>query len=140
MNKRKNEEAELIINAFKEKGSKSAEEIRPDALHERFLAGRRSERRKVIAVQIVMLLAFLGVWEAAGRLKWIDVLLFSYPSKIGLLLWNNMADGSLFPHVMVTVLETITGFVLGTVFGTAIAVLIWWSPFLPKCSTHTSSC
>ncbi|MCU6340216.1 ABC transporter permease subunit, partial [Enterobacter quasiroggenkampii] len=31
-----------------------------------------------------------------------------------------------------TVGETIVGFVLGTVFGTLLAVLIWWSEFLAR--------
>jgi len=104
----------------------------PSELHAAFMAARRREKRRVVATQVAILLVFLGLWEAAGRLKWIDVLLFSYPSKIGVLLWDNMADGSLFPHVGYTVYETIVGFVLGTLMGTAIAIAIWWSPFLSK--------
>ncbi|MNI28329.1 putative aliphatic sulfonates transport permease protein SsuC [compost metagenome] len=36
------------------------------------------------------------------------------------------------PHVGVTVWETIVGFLLGTLFGTALATLIWWSSFLSR--------
>ncbi|TMV51955.1 ABC transporter permease [Paenibacillus mesophilus] len=86
----------------------------------------------VAATQIALLVAFLALWEAAGRGKWIDVLLFSYPSKIAKLLIEKMADGSLMPHVWATVMETGAGFLLGTLFGTALATLIWWSPFLAR--------
>lgn len=104
----------------------------PEQLHKRFLLNRKSERRKVLLVQLLILFLFLGLWEVAGRLKWIDALLFSYPSKIGVLLWNNSMDGSIFPHIGMTIFETVIGFVLGTLSGTALAMLIWWSPFLSK--------
>ena len=75
---------------------------------------------------------FYPLWELASRLKWIDVLLFSYPTKVFHLLWEKLLDGTLLPHVAVTVEETIIGFFLGTIFGTALAVVIWWSPFLSR--------
>ncbi|MGG1514985.1 ABC transporter permease [Paenibacillus oryzisoli] len=86
----------------------------------------------VRVVQAAILLVFLLLWEAAARLKWIDVLLFSYPTKILRLLWDKLLDGTLLPHVGVTIEETLIGFVLGTLFGTLLAVLIWWSPFLSR--------
>lgn len=86
----------------------------------------------VAASQFALLLASLLVWETAGRRGWIDVLLFSYPSKIAALLSEKWMDGSLMPHVWATVLETAAGFLLGTLFGTALATLIWWSPFLSR--------
>ncbi|WP_225312708.1 ABC transporter permease [Paenibacillus sp. 32O-W] len=82
--------------------------------------------------QLAILAGGLILWEMAGRNKWIDVLLFSYPSKIIELLYSKLLDGSLLPHIGVTVLETLVGFILGTLVGTAIAILIWWSPFLQK--------
>lgn len=96
------------------------------------LARSRRTTAAVVAVQIVLLAAFVTMWEVAGRLKWIDVLLFSYPSKIVSLLAEKLADGSLLPHVWTTVLETAAGFMLGTLCGTLLATLIWWSPFLAR--------
>nr|WP_238178016.1 ABC transporter permease [Paenibacillus contaminans] len=89
-------------------------------------------RRLVLTAQLAILVLFLGLWEIAGRYKWIDVLLFSYPSKILNMLFEKLADGSVLPHIGVTVMETAIGFILGTVCGTGLAVLIWWSPFLQK--------
>lgn len=94
---------------------------------------RQSKRNRLIRfTQLLILIASFGLWEIAGRLKWIDVLLFSYPSKVFVLLAEKLADGSMLPHIGATVWETFVGFVLGTVCGTAIAVLIWWSPFLER--------
>lgn len=86
----------------------------------------------VVAAQFALLAAFFSLWELAGRYKWIDVLLFSYPSKIVRLLAEKWADGTLMPHVAVTVWETAAGFLLGTLCGTLLATLIWWSPFLAR--------
>ncbi|MCK9910534.1 ABC transporter permease subunit, partial [Microbacteriaceae bacterium K1510] len=41
-------------------------------------------------------------------------------------------DGSLLPHIGLTVFETVIGFILGTLLGTLIATAIWWSPFLSR--------
>ncbi|MEF3302951.1 ABC transporter permease [Paenibacillus sp. GYB003] len=100
-------------------------------LQEHRKAGRRLTA-SVSLTQLFLFVAFIALWETAGRLKWIDVLLFSYPSKIALLLAGKWADGSLLPHVWATVLETGAGFTLGTLLGTALATLIWWSPFLAR--------
>ncbi|WP_166241848.1 ABC transporter permease [Paenibacillus turpanensis] len=83
----------------------------------------------VMLTQALLLVGFVGIWEVAGRNKWIDVLLFSYPSKVIELLYSKLLDGTLLPHIGVTVLETCAGFLLGTLFGTAIAAFIWYSEF-----------
>ncbi|MFD0958919.1 ABC transporter permease [Paenibacillus chungangensis] len=82
--------------------------------------------------QLVLLLLFITLWEVAGRQRWIDPLLFSYPTKIYQQLYTSMADGSIWPHVAMTVVETVTGFALGTIIGTAIAAALWWFPFLSR--------
>jgi NitT/TauT family transport system permease protein len=95
---------------------------------------RRSRRvtAGVRIAQAAVLIAFIALWEAAGRLGWIDVLLFSYPSKMVVLLHKMLLDGTLLPHVGTTVVETVGGFVLGTLLGAMIAALLWWFPFLSR--------
>ena len=41
-------------------------------------------------------------------------------------------EGTLFTHIWVTCYETIVGFLLGTIIGGAIAVLLWSSPTISK--------
>ncbi|XEC97654.1 ABC transporter permease [Paenibacillus tarimensis] len=96
---------------------------------------RKQARQRTAAVrftQVLLIVLFFSWWELAGRYNWIDVLLFSYPSKIGHHLWAALVDGSLAPHIGVTVMETVCGFVLGTLLGAAIAGLLWWYPFLSR--------
>ena len=42
------------------------------------------------------------------------------------------ADGTIYEHIGVTMLETVIGFVAGTVLGVIIAVLLWWSEMAQK--------
>jgi NitT/TauT family transport system permease protein len=101
-------------------------------IHRNFILQKRIETGWVWTTRMFLLLVFFFSWEAAGRLRWIDVLLFSYPSKIIKLLWEKLLDGSLLPHVGATVFETIVGFLLGTLLGSALAALLWWSNFLAR--------
>ncbi|WNR42304.1 ABC transporter permease [Paenibacillus roseipurpureus] len=113
-------------------GHLESEESLQREVHASYLFALKKETRWVRLLQAALLLGFLGLWELASRLKWIDVLLFSYPTKVFRLLWEKLVDGTLLPHVTVTIEETIIGFILGTLFGTALAVMIWWSPFLSR--------
>ncbi|RXZ81964.1 ABC transporter permease [Paenibacillaceae bacterium] len=96
---------------------------------------RKRAARRTLAVrtaQLLLLIGFVGWWELAGQLAWIDELLFSYPSKIANQLWRTTLDGTLPPHIGITVLETITGFLLGTLLGAGLAALLWWYPFVSR--------
>jgi len=101
-------------------------------LHRAHLLRKRKLGRKVLGTQLLILFALFGLWEIAGRNKWIDVLLFSYPSKVFTQIYNDMIDGSIWAHLGATVGETIVGFVLGTLVGTALAAVIWWWDFAAK--------
>nr|WP_245533971.1 ABC transporter permease [Effusibacillus pohliae] len=87
---------------------------------------------KVAITQWGLLLALLGLWEAAARLNWINPFIFSYPSKIWHLFVQMLRDGSLLHHTWVTLWETGVGFLTGTVAGTLLAIVIWWWPFLSR--------
>lgn len=104
-------------------------------IKDKWLLHRKRKKRmarQVLATQLVLLISLIGLWELAGRLRWIDVLIFSYPSKVGAQIVKDIVTGELWPHLFMTVGETAVGFLLGTLVGTLIAVLIWWSPFLSK--------
>ncbi|BFH13480.1 ABC transporter permease [Paenibacillus melissococcoides] len=111
-----------------------AEESRQllERTYSRYRAARRKRAWIVSLTQVAILIACVGLWELAGRLKWIDVLLFSYPSKVWQQIVQDFADGSIWPHLGMTVGETVAGFVLGTLLGTLLAVVIWWSDFLAR--------
>ncbi|WP_410777064.1 ABC transporter permease [Ectobacillus funiculus] len=92
----------------------------------------QKKRQAIALLQAFILVIFFVLWEVASRSQWIDPLLFSSPSRIFNMLADKILDGSLYPHIWTTLLETFTGFLLGTVLGTLIATILWALPFLAK--------
>ncbi|WP_409306064.1 ABC transporter permease [Peribacillus sp. SCS-155] len=103
-----------------------------DQLHEQYRSSLNKEKRWVRFYQLLIFIVFFSLWETLSRLEWIDPLIFSSPSRIWHLFTTKIMDGSLFPHLGITVYETVLGFILGTLLGTILAALLWWSPFLSK--------
>ncbi len=100
--------------------------------HQEFLKSVKRNRFQIKASQVGFLVLFIVFWEVAANLKWIDPFFFSKPSDITKLLIRLSADGSLILHTAVSVYETLMGFVIGTVLGTVIAIMLWWSDFIAK--------
>lgn len=98
--------------------------------HKRFLKNIKSKNAAINATRLVLLIVFFAVWEIAGTLKWIDPFLVSQPSRMVKTLITLYKEGTLFRHIWVTCMETIVGFVSGTLVGTFIAILLWWSDFV----------
>ena len=93
-----------------------------------YLQAQKRKRIHVHLAQILLLVGFFLLWELGARLHWIDSFLVSCPSRIWKTIQNLWISGDLFLHVGVSCLETIVGFVLGTLLGAAIAVILWLSP------------
>ncbi len=74
-----------------------------------------------------MTVAALAVWEIAAERGWINGRLFGSPAGIANSFSRTWSDGSLVADTMTTVLETLGGFVLGTLLGTTCGLLLWYS-------------
>ncbi|MGX8711435.1 ABC transporter permease [Clostridium sp. KNHs216] len=99
----------------------------------KYLKKKKRRQQMIRFCQIAVLVIFIAQWEITARLGWIDSFILSQPSRI----WQtflNMAQNDLFMHMGVTVYETLVGFLLGAVFGTLLAIALWWSSFASKVS------
>ncbi|MCI8832828.1 MAG: ABC transporter permease [Clostridia bacterium] len=85
----------------------------------------------VLITQILILLAFILLWEILAETKVINSFITSSPSRI-LDTFMNIKSNNLMMHLWVTAYETIIGFLAGTILGIIIAIVIWWSEFLSK--------
>lgn len=85
----------------------------------------------VLVTQILVLVAFIAIWEILANAKIINSFITSSPSRI-FNTFMNMKDNNLMMHLWVTAYETIIGFLAGTILGIIIAILLWWSEFLSK--------
>lgn len=97
-----------------------------------FLKDIARQKRSVNFVRITILFVFFGIWELSARKGWVDPFIMSMPSRVADTLLSLMRDGSLFRHIGISCLETVIGFSLGTLLGTLIAALLWWSDFAAK--------
>ena len=96
-----------------------------------YLKKNKNQKRKVIITQILILIAFLGIWEILADTQIIDSFITSSPSRI-LKTFMDLGSNDLIHHIGVTVYETVVGFLLGTVIGIIVAILLWWSNSLAK--------
>ncbi|MCB2293766.1 ABC transporter permease [Clostridium algoriphilum] len=97
-----------------------------------YIKNVKKKKRLIIFTRIIILIVFFSLWEIAGRLNWIDSFLTSTPSKMFksfVVIYN---EGTLLTNISITCFETITGFLLGTILGAFIAILLWWSDFVSK--------
>ena len=88
----------------------------------------KKERTKTVFIHIarILLLVFiLGLWELSADLNWADPFITSSPSRI----WNQFlllcSEGSLLNHVGITLYETILAFLLSTLIGGALAIVLY---------------
>lgn len=100
--------------------------------HELYIKKVKGDKLKVTLFRIFILIFFIGLWELAADMKWIDPFLTSSPSKVLKSFISFYKDGTIIRHIWVTCYETILGFSLGTLLGTIIAIILWWFPFTAK--------
>ena len=97
----------------------------------KYLKSIRKKKGMILITQIAILVIFLGIWEILARKGIIDSFITSQPSRI-LKTFMNLSSNDLVRHILVTTMETVVGFLLGTTLGVLIAVILWWSDFLSK--------
>ncbi|MBR7090974.1 MAG: ABC transporter permease [Clostridia bacterium] len=100
--------------------------------HRDFLQKTRREKTVVRVWQISILIGIIALWEGLGALGVINTFIMSSPSRIMSTLGDLLVNGDLLYHTAITLFETIVGFVIATVLGTIIAILLWWSERLRK--------
>lgn len=97
----------------------------------RYLRKVKMQKVIILGSQVLLLIAFLGLWEFAADKGMIDSFITSSPSRIAKT-FANFSSNNLFEHIKVTCYETVVGFTLGTVMGLIIAIILWWSKFIAK--------
>lgn len=104
----------------------------PSPQRRAYLRRRRQEKTAVALLQILLLVVFFLGWEVSARMGWVDAFIVSSPSRAAATTANLYRSGELWLHVGVSCAETLAGFFLGTLCGTLVAVLLWWSSFVSR--------
>ena len=97
-----------------------------------YLHRQRQDRRLIRTARLLVFLVFLAQWEILARLKIIDSFIFSSPTLIFQTFLKMAQDQSLFVHIGITLEETLISFLLVSILGLGISVLLWACPRLAK--------
>lgn len=96
-----------------------------------YLNNIKKKKYLVLLTQISILIGFLALWEVMANKGVIDSFITSQPSRI-FETFMNLTSNDLLKHIGVTVYETVIGFLVGTILGIVVAIILWWSDFLSK--------
>lgn len=88
---------------------------------------KKYKRKKVIvfSIQVLLVLAFLGLWEYLSDRKIINAFIFSSPSKIVKVIMDLYVKNNLFQHIWVTLKEVLISFGLGFVLSMMLAIIFY---------------
>ena len=75
-------------------------------------------------LRLLLVAAFLAVWEGAVRVFAIPLFILPAPSAIFFALWNGIASSLYLDHVWVTLTETLLGFALGSALAFAFGISV----------------
>jgi NitT/TauT family transport system permease protein len=95
----------------------------------------RSRRRLVVlALRVLLLVVIIGGWELGTRVGFIDPFFWGQPSEVWkqIVTWvtQGTAQGPLWQQILVTLEETVIGFVIGVILGIIAGVILGRNRFL----------
>ena len=99
----------------------------------KYLRKVKLRKIEILIAQVFLVIAFIAIWEILAQTEKIDSFITSQPSRI-LKTFMNLSSNDLLEHLKITCIETLVGFLLGTIAGVIIAIILWWSPFISKVS------
>ena len=94
-----------------------------------YLQKRKRKKYMIRTVQVSVVIILLALWEILADIGVIDSFIMSQPSRMVKTLLH-LSENGLLTHLGVTCAETLVGFLLGTMLGVGLAVLVWWSKTL----------
>lgn len=95
---------------------------------------KKEKRKKVLVhiTQITILIVFLLIWEYLSQKELINPFIYSSPSKVIKTIISLYKSNNLFNHIFITIYETFISFMLATLIGTLVAIILWFNKFLYK--------
>ena len=100
--------------------------------YRKYLKNQRISKFLIATTQIGILILIIALWEILARLNVIDTFIMSSPSRILATIKDLYLSNSLFVHIFTTLYEAIIGFLIATIGGTLIALILWWNDTLRK--------
>ena len=93
--------------------------------HRDFIVKYKIKTFFIYFFRILLLISLITFWEVSANLNWVDPFITSSPSRIIKQTIELYETGSLFLHISTTLYETILAFLLSTLIGTMIAIILY---------------
>lgn len=90
------------------------------------------QQKKVRIYQVVILVAFIAIWEIGAQIGFINSFVFSSPSIVTRTFFEMVSTGQIFYHIGVTLFETFISFFLVNAIGILVAIILWWNDSISK--------
>ncbi|WP_425829794.1 ABC transporter permease [Streptomyces fractus] len=94
----------------------------PEELHP--VRARRRRRALELSLAVAVPVVLILLWQLAASQSWIDARVYPAPSTILADGWQRAADGELWPDVWATLKRVLAGYVIGTVSGYLLGLLM----------------
>ena len=98
----------------------------------KYLKKIRKEKILVAVSQLLILISLISLWEYSAYKGYINAFVASSPSRILKTIISLHNQGSLYNHIGITIYETFLSFIIGSILGTLIAIILWWNRFMSK--------
>ena len=100
--------------------------------HKKYLKRLKIKTFSVHLIRVFLLISLFGVWELCAHINLIDPFITSSPSRIVKQIGVLVKDGSIWHHSCVTLYETILAFLISTLLGTIIAIILYMLPLTKR--------
>lgn len=97
-----------------------------------YLKKQKLKKRIIQLARLVLLVAFLLLWELTSRYEIIDSFFFSSPTKLWLCFLSMIREQALFTHIGISLLETLLSFLFIMLISVVTASLLWRYDYAAK--------
>ena len=106
------------------------------ALERKALLAQKRRRTSILILRFLIAFVVIGLWELATARAWIDPFFFGRPSGVAEQIreWvvEGTSQGSLWAQVLVTLEETVLGFLIGAVLGVVCGIALGRNHFMAE--------
>jgi NitT/TauT family transport system permease protein len=88
----------------------------------------RISRARLLAYQLLLLVALFGLWWALTESKILAPFFFGEPLKVLAVIGNWFVSGKIYPHLAITLWETVLAFAIGSVLGLVVGLWLALAP------------
>lgn len=100
--------------------------------YKKYLKKLKRTKILVLTTQILILIFLILLWQFLANHNLINTFITSSPKQVLDTIINLYQTNNLFHHIWITSYETIISFVLGTIIGIIIAIILWYNRFISK--------